>query len=122
MLTPETQPDHYTEPPYTSMPVLFWPKGVVDKEKGNPMVGFVIKGWDLGMADIDVLPEGDGAVMTFDGAFHIGDRRIFDPRGLVSSAAARKGVWEPAPYIQPFIEKRIKEMGLASKKQATKAE
>lgn len=116
MLTPETQPDHYTEKPPVGMSVLYWPKGVVDKDKGTPLVGFIQRGWDLGMADIAVLPEGDGAVMSMDGVFHIGDQRIFDFRGNVSSAAGRKGVWEPSFRDQDYVNQRIKELGIESKK------
>lgn len=117
MLTPETQPDHYTEKPYTGMPVLYWPKGIVDKDKGTPYVAFVHKGWDLGMADLNVLPEGDGAIMYMDGAFHIGDPRVFDYRGNVSSAAGKKGVWEPAPHVQAWVDKRISAIGTSKKQQ-----
>lgn len=117
MLTPETQPDHYTERPETALPVWYWPAGQVD-HNGTPLVGFVHKGWDLGMADINALPNGDGTVAFFDGAFHIGDRRVFDHYGNISSAARRKGVWEPAPFMRDYIAKRIKAQGLESKKKA----
>jgi hypothetical protein len=114
-LTPETQPDHYPEKPETGLPVLYWPRGKVDKN-ATPLVGFVHKGWDLGMADINVLPEGDGVVQMFDGVFHIGDRRVLDAYGKVSSAADRKGVWEPTPWSRKYIQDRIKALGVASTK------
>ena len=121
MLTPETQPDHYTEKPETGLPVLYWPKGRVDKS-ATPLVAFVSKGWDLGVADLNVLPEGDGAVMSFDGVFHIGDRRVLDAYGQLSSAAVRKGVWEPTPWSRKYIEDRIAALGVANNKKKQKAE
>ena len=115
MLTPDTQPNHYTAKPETGLPVLFWPEGKVD-HNATPLVGFVHKGWDLGMADVSVLPDGDGVVRMFDGAFHIGDRRIFDGYGNVSQAARRKGVWEPTIWSKQYIEDQIAAAGLDSKK------
>lgn len=115
MLTPDTQPDHYPEKPETGLPVLYWPEGKVDP-KATPYVGFVHKGWDNGIADVAVLPSCDGAVRMFDGAFHIGDRRVMDQYGQLSTAARRKGIWEPTPWSRKYIEDRIKALGVASNK------
>lgn len=106
-MTPETQPDHYTEVPEFGIPVLYWPNASVDPNAA-PLVGFIQKGWDGGQADINVLPDTDGAVIFKDGVFHIGDPRIFDVRGNLTTAAIRKGCWEPAPTAKSYIAGRIK--------------
>lgn len=106
-MTPESQPDHYTEVPETGIPVLYWPGGKVD-HSATPLNGIIHKGWDQGQADINFFPDTDGSSMYQDGVFHIGDRRIFDSRGNISLAATRKGCWEPAPLAKAYIEKRIK--------------
>lgn len=100
-MTPETQPPHYETPPEPGTPVLVWPKAEVGKD---PMVGLVLKGHHTGLADIAVLPYSDGAVMTHDSVFHIGDKRLFDVRGNITSAGHNKGCWEFAPHVKGFYE------------------
>lgn len=106
-MSPEDQPEHFKEIPEVGTPVLFWP-GAIRTETTTPMVGFVTKGWSLGMANITVVPDIEGAVMVFDDAFHVGDKRVFDPRGQITRAAANKGCWEHTPIAKMMLEMEAK--------------
>ena len=102
-MTPDTQPEHYDAIPEAGLTVYVWPKAIVDR-RSPPLVGIINKGWDKGIADISVLPAVDGAVEAFDNVFHIGDKRLIDPRGNISSAGTAKGCWEFTPFSQMYID------------------
>lgn len=119
-MTPETQPPLFGGIPEPGTPIKYWPQSVVGGRE-PPLVGMVKKGWEGGQADIGVFPPTDGAVLSFESVFHIGDPRLFDSRGNITLAGEAKGCWEFADHVKPFFEPKEEAETAEEVKPATKS-
>lgn len=105
-MSPDIGKDHFEGKPDAGLIVYYWPKGDVERNNENvrPLVGVVHKGWDLGVADINILPGQEGALGFLDNCMHIGDPRCLNhvKTGL-SNAARVRGIWELAPISKFYM-------------------
>ena len=105
-MSPDIGKDHFKDRPEPGLTVYYWPKGDVSRDDPNvsPQIGVIQKGWDLGIADITILPNQEGAVDFKDNAFHIGDRRCLNHiQTGISDAARIRGIWEFTPLSKFYL-------------------
>lgn len=105
-MSPDIGKDHFKDRPEPGLTVYYWPKGDVSRDDPNvsPQIGIIQKGWDLGIADITILPNQEGAVDFKDNAFHIGDRRCLNHiQTGISDAARIRGIWEFTPLSKFYL-------------------
>lgn len=100
-MTPEDQPK--LEEAVLGAMVYYWPESRVEQH-AKPFVGVITTVYSAGIADISIIPDMDGTVLLMDQAFNMGDKRLFDSRGNVSTAGNRRGCWEYTPFSKACLE------------------
>lgn len=90
------QVEHFNEKAPIGAKVFFYPNGRKDVNT-VPRIGWVQVSHPRGICDIGVLPSQDGAVERCDHVPHVGDPRVFDHQGNVSSMARSNGIWDFHP-------------------------
>lgn len=78
------------------MTVFYYPHSLKD-ETTVPMVGFITRGWTLGVVELGVLPTNSGTVETCKQVYHISDKRLFDHMGNITPGGRLRGCWEYTP-------------------------
>lgn len=85
------------------LPVYWYPHALRDKDT-VPLLGFIVKPWSQGVADLNILPSNSGAVEKKPQVYHATDKRLVDHNGKPTPNAWNNGCWEYTEMSKAYLD------------------